>query len=167
MHARSLEVAKRFGVKVRILKSGQAQNLGTLVESIEKKNRMETLEIVAIPTRPHLFFFQSTSTPDQLANFRIEMLHVREGETSFLVDSAEKNQVESALGKVGTPVTLVSLVGDGLLSRPTLISEIWTKAKELDAPILMLSSNTLSISLAVPPLKAAELAKSLHQTFLE
>lgn len=175
MHARSIEVAKRFGVVVRILSSHKPECLGTVISTAG--GSMESTTIRSVATKDGFVYLRCRLPLKELAE-RCEakrllirfMAHGNEG-TGFLVEK-DKLAVAHALvdgslleevGKVG----LVSAVGEGVSTSPEILPRFLRAIHQDGTECLLVSSNATSVTAAIPSARLESAARAVHAALVE
>lgn len=177
MHARSIELAKRYGVEVWIGSSQHHESSGTLVgRSKVTEVTMEQTAVTAVTTKDGFNLFSVDQGLEvvarDLANVGVVLRWMTVGPDgiSFL---SEKNsastvrrvlQARNAKVREVPDVALVSVVGDGILHSPNILPTcIECIAEAGVGSLLLVVSNSLSLSFAVPAAVKATVARILHQ----
>jgi aspartate kinase len=176
MHWRSIELAKRFDVKVRISSSEREDVAGTvlslhgdpmehtLIRGVASRDGYHFFK-VASPLMPLLGLFRSKKLPLRFLSFSSD-------EIRFLCEE-EKAPLFGRLLREIAPVqeeenvSIVSVVGDGLASSSDVIPEVLDAVHVADAPCYLLCSNTLSVTVAIPSSYRAQIVRRLHERLIE
>lgn len=183
MQSRSIEVAKRFRVKVRIAASGESRSSGTLLSDEialdQKDTKMEETIIRGIATREGYHFFHAHTTLPALLkavkghHIGLRFFAATGGEVRFVCEK-EKVAVlkerleESAIRFEEMPkVLLVSAVGDGLSASAEELPRFLETLHDTGAECLMVCSNSLSITAAIPASFKEPVARELHARLIE
>jgi aspartate kinase len=172
MHWRSIELAKRFDVKVRIASSERSQVAGTILSL--KGDSMEHTLIRGVASRDGYRFFKVASRLDRLLDlFRsrkvpLRFLSFSSDEVRFLCEEEKAPLVAKLLRDLAPveeeeKVSIVSVVGDGLASSSDVIPEVLEAIHFAGAPCFLICSNTLSVTAAVPSSYKAEIVRRLHE----
>lgn len=179
MHARSVEVAKRYQVKVRITSSEKLDTRGTLlVPSLSKGDAMEATVIRGIATKEGYSLFRCEA-PLKVAIAAIEgaqvplrFLSFAEGHVSFLVEKEKVGGVQERLRSATIPfretpkLGVVSAVGEGLSSSAVVLPQFVQILSAAGVECLLLSSTANAISAAVAVGQLPVAAQKLHEVFL-
>lgn len=179
MQARSIELAKRFGVKVWISSSHNTHSQGTFIgETVEGEN-VEKTQINGITTKDGYHFFRAEGKVGvvmaALQTHRITMRFFNFSETSvsFLCEEEKAATVRETLHQLGTQFTevedvaIVSAVGNGILQSPDTLPHFAETLASSQVECLLFSSNSLSITAAVLSQDMKRVAEELHKKFLE
>jgi len=176
MQARSIEMAKRYQMKVSILSSSDLESTGTLIH--EKKGRtMEHAQIHGIATKEGITYFEFPHPLKESVEFLQRhqcypmFFSAQESKISWVVSEETAPKLERALEKEGLAykkfeeVGLVSAVGQGLSSSPKEVLDFLEILQPHEA--LMFNQNALSISAIVPKAHLATAARELHRKFIK
>jgi aspartate kinase len=169
MHPRSLVLAKKFGVPVSIASSFEAGTQGTL---IGEGDGMESTRITGITSQKGFCFFETSSTLSDIATIAqanrccLRFLYASSKTVSFLCENECADVLGQALTERGlkvrkmSSVAVVSAVGEGAGSDREVF------AKSMDAlrgiKVLLLCTNSLSLSVAIAEKDLRKAAQSLH-----
>jgi len=181
MHARSVEVAKRFKVKVRIASSANPESVGTELVSghEEEKEKMESTQIRGLATKDGYTYFRSKLSPQELLDgLESESIPLRffsfaEGKVSFLVDKERVANIKRLLTAKNDPfeevgkVAILSVVGEGITGSADILPRLLRGVRECGAEVLLVASNSHSLTVAIASQKLEEVAQRLHREFLE
>lgn len=179
MQPRSIELAKRFGVKVWIGSSQGSSDTGTKVGWIESEEKMEKPLIKGVTTKEGFHYFSSGLNLIDLTKWfqgqasPLQFFSVAGNEMGFLCESSQSESLREFLDKVDPgfqevgDVCLVSLVGEGLTTSQEILSQCLQVLQQQSSRVLMIASNSLSLSLAIPSSAKEAVAQGLHQLFIE
>lgn len=177
MHARSLELAKRFSVRVQISSSSALSNRGTVVCATEDGELMESTDIRGIATKPGYHFFRvRTRLPELFAMLKgkktaLRFLHGSESELVFLCEAHRADEIRDCLQSVvleeKSGICTVSAVGDGVGSAAHVLPAIAEVLTATGATSFLLASNSLSVTVAVAEAHRGEVARHLHERLVE
>jgi aspartate kinase len=181
MHPRSLEVAKRFRVPVRIAAAHRYESDGTRVgaENSGKENPVEAIEIRGVTTQDGFQYFKSTLP----LNTILELLRGRKirtrffahggGQSLFLCEEEKAKAVEEILRakqdkfEKSENIAVISVVGDGVSSSADLLPDFLKAVESTGTEPLLVSANSLSASVAIAsPVKEA-VARAVHLALIE
>jgi len=178
MHARSVEVAKRFNVKVRIASSANEASNGTELV-LKREENMESTQIRGIATKDGYTYFRcAVPLQEILEGLEAERIPLRffnfaEGRTTFLADKerlpALKRLLQSkqiAFEEV-PKVAILSVVGEGITGSSDILPRTLRALKADGAECLFITSNSHSITVAINSVKLESAAQGLHREFLE
>ncbi len=177
MQARRIELAKRYGVEVWIGSSQHQGSSGTLVEKSEVAGAsMEQIAVRAITTKDGFSLFSVEQGLDVVARSMADIGVVLRWFTigpsgmSFLCEESGSSDVRRVLFGIDAKarevpdVALVSVVGDGVLNSPQVLSQCIDSIVEAGAGMpLLVVSNSLSLSFAIPAAAKAGVARTLHE----
>ena len=180
MQARSIEVAKKFGVDLRIASSQSESQLGTQVVSREKSLSLpiEQVKISGVATKDgfHLFRAQTSLTYffKVLKNIAVPLRFISQTaiEISFLCEREKLALVREAFQKENIRinevpnVATVSVVGEGLTHSNSLFHQVVTFMEKENIDCLMWVTNSVSVTMAVKSEFKEALAKFLHNDLL-
>jgi aspartokinase len=177
MHARSIEVAKRFRVKVRIASSGESRAEGTLLSN--EKEIMEETVIRGIATREGYHYFRADTALAKLLaavkgrNIPLRFFASTGQDVRFVCEKEKVAQVKESLAENGISydevpkILLVSAVGDGLSASTEELPRFLETIEESGAPCFLVCSNSLSITAAIPASHKEAVATRLHARLIE
>jgi aspartate kinase len=177
LQSRSVEVAKRFNVPVRVAPSHDTAAPGTLITSAPPKNVEQSL-IRGVATRDGLTFFRArgslTQVRDLLEREKIttRYFQVAKGECSWLADAAVSARLRDRLMVAGlsfeenSKACLVSVVGESISDTREVMTGFLQSVETSGAEIISLASNSLSLSVAVDAAHKPGLARLLHERFI-
>lgn len=178
MHARSVEVAKRFNVKVRIASSANAESLGTELV-LNREDKMESTQIRGIATKDGYTYFRcATPLQEILEGLEAEKIPLRffnfaEGKTTFLADKERTPSLKRLLSSKAIAfeevpkVAILSVVGEGITGSSDILPRALRALKAGGAECLFITSNSHSITVAINSAKLETAAQDLHREFLE
>jgi aspartate kinase len=180
MQARSIELAKRFGVKVWIGSSQSKAGAGTHVgDAVTMETDMEKSVVTGIATKDGYTFFSTARRLRDVAGWMhqvkapLRFVSVGDGRVSFLCEdpvAADVRVVASAsdpsLQEV-KDISIVSVIGEGLSNSNEAMAQCLQVLGEYEQRCLLLSSNSLSLTIAVPHDAKMELAQKLHSALVE
>ena len=177
MHVRSIEVAKQYGVKVRIASSANETTFGT--QLVGQGENVEQRQIRAIVTREGFVGFWITGNLSDVIGGLEEcgvsirfVTHVKES-IAVLCDRDQAVRVRRFLGEgkweftevsaVGT----VSAVGEGISLAAEWIPKFISLIGRVAGSPLLLASNSASITAAVSADVLTRTAQALHFELVE
>ncbi len=179
MHPRSLEVARRFKVPVRIASSANQNCEGTSLVDQAQGETMENTVVKGIATKDGFTYFLVGAPIDSLLSalrkgrIAIRFLSASDRETRFVCETGKAQALQQELTAsaitAGTvaDVAMVSAVGDGFTASCELVPNFVEALKKAGIELLLLSVNSVSISAAIPSAKKAEAARALHAALIE
>jgi len=178
MHSRSIELAKRFQVRIRIASSRQNDGSGTVIHP-EKEKTMEKTLIRGITTKEGYHYFRVLASLEnvmaQLQKNRIllRFLSCSASEMHFACEADKAASLRCDLKSAGfefeevPSVALVSAVGDGLSSSPEVLPGFMTVLKEINSRCYLICSNALSVTAAIDCASKDDVTRLLHRKFIE
>ncbi|MBY0372164.1 aspartate kinase [bacterium] len=178
LHSRSVEVAKRFQVPVKVAPSRDASATGTHIHSAAAKN-VERALVRGVATRDGLAFFRVRSGIGHARRVLQEQqviprhFQMEAGECSWLIDEASAARLREGLFNAGVAfeenpkACLVSLVGESLTDAREVLSGFLETIEGSGAHVIAMASNSLSLCVAVDASHKPTLARDLHKRFLE
>ncbi len=177
LHSRSVEVAKRFGVTVRVAPSGDGSVGGTCISALGDAPNLERSLIRGIATREGLSFFRTGSFHQARAVLKAEKVTPRffqaeRAGSVWLVDASAAPRLRSGLELAGLSFSevgkacLVSIVGESLSDSQEITQGFFDVVEESRAEILSMASNSLSLCVAVESRFKGVLAEALHDRFV-
>lgn len=177
MHPRSIDLAKRFNVNVRIAPSADSTAAGTqLVASMEEEpGAMERTRIRGIGSKDGYTLFRTRMDLRTLSeslsavHFPLRFFSFTDSEVRFLSEPEKVAQVETVVPieeSLG-PVALVSAIGDGIHGCAWVLSKFLRTIAEAGAPCHFVCVNTLSVVAAIPSEFKEPVTAALHAVLVE
>lgn len=178
LHSRSVEVAKRFNVPVKVAPSRDAQAPGTKIHEKPSKN-VERALVRGVATRDGLAHFRIRTGIAQaravLQQHQIFPRHVQmeHGECTWLVDASSSAKLRAGLFEAGVAfeehpkACLVSLVGESLTDAREVLGGFLETIEGSGAEVMAMSTNSLSLCVAVDSAHKPALTRDLHRRFIE
>ncbi len=175
MHSRSIALAKRFGVKVWIASSHPQSVTGTQVSEGEI---MEDTLVRGISSRDGYYFFSAVVPIGQLLEglkskkIPLRFFQVSENKVSFLCEKEKAALVREVIASLVSDyeeigkVSVVSAVGEGIGHAGHLLAEMWQTIQQSTTRCLLMTSNSLSVSAAVPSDAVAKVVPQLHAQWI-
>lgn len=172
MQGRSIELAKRFSVHVWVASSANPECHGTHLKP--SGDSMEKPSIRGIAAKDGFHFFRLRMPLEELVKVLCErrialrFFNYSSGVVSFLCESERAPIVKDALGIVGGgieeagKISIVSAVGDGISASPDIFPKFMDALSEFASTTLLICSNALSITVAVPTERKQDLVGLLH-----
>ncbi len=179
LQSRSVEVAKRFNVPVRVAPARNATAPGTLISSTNGGKNVERSVIRGVATRDGLTYFRAHGNLSRLRPIldaeRIIPRHfqVSDGECSWLSDLEVSPRLRDRLMSEGISfeesgkACLVSVVGESISDARDVVSGFWETVEASGARVIAMTSNSLSLCVAVESASKPLVAQKLHQRFIE
>ena len=140
---------------------------------------MEQVSIKGVTTKDGFSFFNASLSLSRVADLladqaiALRFFSLGKGQTSFLVEEADALKVKEALDGAHSgfeqmkAVSIVSLVGEGVTHSKEVLPRCLKLFETKKVDCFLISMNSLSLTFAVPTHQKSELAKELHQLFIE
>lgn len=191
MQARSIEVAKKFDVPIRV-RSSFSQNPGTMIIKEVKKmeevlvsgvtlNKNEAkITICDVPDRPGVaakIFKELSSNGISVDMIVQNVSHVRQTDISFTVNKTSAPKALKLTRKVAKSISAgevledediarVSIVGVGMKSHPGVAAKMFEVLARNKINIEMISTSDISISCIIQKKFAETSVRALHEKFV-
>jgi aspartate kinase len=190
MQARSIEMAKKFGVPIHV-RSSLSNKIGTMI--IKEAKIMEDVVIRGITLNKNEAKITICDVPDRPGiaakifktiaenNINVDMIvqnvsHTRRTDISFTVpkvDSAKAMKITSRIAKrIGsgdvledTNIARISIVGVGMKSNPGVAAKMFEVLAQKKINIEMISTSEISISCIINKNSAEKAMKAVHGKF--
>ncbi len=178
MHARSIEVAKRFKVKVRIASSANSDCAGTELV-LNREETMESTQIRGIATKDGYTYFRCAMLPQTLLDalevqgIPLRFFHFAEGKVCFLADKERVAQVKRLLETQNVifeeipKVAILSVVGEGITGSADVLPRLYRALKDCGVESLLAVCNSHSFTVAISSQSLESAAQRIHLEFLE
>lgn len=179
MQPRSIELARRFQVKVWIGSSQNIRGVGTKVGFEDEENKMEKPSVKGIATKDGFHYFSTKVDLKNLvglfqqSGLTLRFFNMGGGRTTFLCEESQVALIRDVLESSDPDyqeienISTVSVVGEGVSNSKDLLPKCLSILETLGQQSLLLTSNTLSLTLAVPSDRKALLTQVLHQELIE
>ncbi len=191
LHPRAVELARQYGVKLRVRNTFKPEDKGTLIvggdmeifraiSSVAVDKDQAAVAIMDVPDQPGI----AGKVTGALAkrNIGIDMIvqsfhpSTDHNSITFTVQSdaldetvAVLNEIKDALGarvvQVDGDCAKVSLIGAGLVEQPDIPSRMFTTLGENKINIKMISTSEMKISCIVSRAAADQAARLIHEAF--
>jgi aspartate kinase len=183
LHTRSVEVARRFGVRVHV-RSSFRKEMGTIVTSNEER---ETADIrgIAHDLDAVMVSFNGIERSEQLARRVLDVLQSSDinlrfvyasraaGDTenlSFLISGEDRESAVRSLEQnlrdlrftVDDGVAAVSVIGHGICSSPGVANKILCSLTELGISPRIISTSGITLTVVLDRDRAQEALRKLH-----
>ncbi len=183
LHARCVEIARRFGVAVHV-RSSFTQAKGTVIGGME---RIETAVIRGIACDEEVATLTVTGLPMGRGATLLEILGAQglatrvvvqtsRGATCDVVFLLQRDDAVRAAEALTVPiqgfpgaalvpdfeVASVSIVGQGIQSHPGTTARIMKTLADENVPVQLVSSSAISLTCVVPRHETARAARALH-----
>lgn len=193
MQGRSVEVAKKYGVNIRVL-SSFAKTAGTLITGEpDKENQMEAAVVRAVTLDRNQAKFSVLDIPDRPGiasgifgalsadGINVDMIiqsaaRQRSNDISFTVSRTDAKKTAEILrklrGRTGASgiaedkgVAKVSIVGVGMKSHPGVAAKMFSALAASGVNIEMISTSEIKVSCIVSEKQSDKAVSSLHKAF--
>ena len=190
LHNRSVEMAKKYSVKMEVRSSIHSDVPGTIVKEVCKVEKMlikgvaldndvTRISVIEVPDQPGIAFRIFSALAASKINVDIILQSVgREGtkDISFTVSTAHKDaamQIAEAFcqtvgGKevnFNDNVAKVSIVGAGMLSNPGVAATMFEALGENNINISMISTSEIKISVLIEKEQGKKAVNAIHDAF--
>jgi aspartate kinase len=190
MQARSIEVAKKYGVKIHV-RSSLVKKKGTMI--VKEAQGMETPVVAGVAYDKNEAKLSITEVPDQpgvaakifgaLAqdNINVDMIIQSSAENgtnsiSFTVSRGDLKRalvlLESVKNRLGgkqliadADVAKVAIVGVGMRSHPGVAAKMFTTLADAGINLEMISTSEIKVACVVKESDGARAVKLLHKAF--
>ncbi len=189
LHPRSLEIAARYNMPIRVLSSFSELNLanGTIITSKDKI--MESRKITGITSNKNLLKLVIYSNNNQLGfnqlchlitdnNIHLELMENSQigKECSFITQLSDKNKLQHLLDNlkntnqitnfiIDSQISIVSIIGYGIKNDYRLISIILTELEKDNIIVKMIQISEIKISILIKDIDNEKIIRHLHQLF--
>lgn len=192
LHNRSVEMAKKYNVRLEVLSSFTG-NPGTVVKEVVK--RMEKSFISSVAVDKNIARIALIGVPNEIGtSFKVFSLlaqnhinvdiilqgigHEDGKDICFTVASSdleaasallEQNQDRILYNRLETneDVAKVSVVGAGMINNPGVAAKLFEALYDANININMISTSEIKISVLVDPKDAAKAVEAIHDKFFE
>ena len=189
LHNRSVEMAKKYGVKL-IVRSSLNHNEGTIVKEVEKVEKLDVrgvardndvarIALVNIQDEPGVAFKIFSMLAKNNINVDIILQSIgREGkkDISFTVNESNlENAIElleankDVIGfeeiKATSEVSKVSIVGAGMVNNPGVAAKMFEALADANINIHMISTSEIKVSVLVNQKNAERAVAVIHDKF--
>lgn len=189
LHNRSVEMAKKYNVKLEVL-SSLTKNPGTkikevvkvekmLIRGVAKDNNVARVAIVGVPDQPGIAFKVFSRLAAQKINVDIILQSIGRGETkdiSFTVPLDMKEEavkvIEELVGQTGAAgvlcdddISKVSIVGAGMQTNAGVAAKMFEALSDENINIQMISTSEIKISVLVARNDAERALRAVHDAF--
>ena len=180
MQPRSIELAKKFSVPLWIGSSRSLMGSGTAIgPRKEESTKMESALIKGVVTQEGYHFFSTGQKLGAIISWfkdsgvALRFFSLSPGRIGFLCEEESASAVRDFLKSCDPKflevekVALVSVVGEGVSNSKDILPQCLNVLEALESEALLITSNSLSLTIAVPRDLKAELAQSLHYQLIE
>ncbi|NBX93177.1 MAG: aspartate kinase [Proteobacteria bacterium] len=180
MHSRSIEMAKKHNVSVWIGSSQSKTNTGTCIGwTAEKGANVEKTSVTGIATQDGFHFFSAlidlkvlTSALSENGMY-LKFFTFGGDQVKFLCQSADAEKIRDVLKQKAkgyqevTKVSIVSAVGEGISNSNRILPQLLSSLDGHTNDTLLITTNSLSFTIAVLSGAKEQIAQSLHRRFIE
>ena len=190
LHNRSVEMAKKYSVKMEVRSSIHSDVPGTIVKEVCKVEKMlikgvamdndvTRISIIEVPDHPGIAFKIFSALAANKINVDIILQSVGRAGTkdiSFTVSTSQKEdalriseELKSVIGAkevtFNDNVSKVSIVGAGMLSNPGVAAMMFEALGENNINISMISTSEIKISVLIEQDLAKKAVNAIHDKF--
>ena len=190
LHNRSVEMAKKYSVKLEVRSSIHSDVPGTevkevckvekmLIKGVAMDNDVVRVSVIEVPDRPGVAFKLFSSLAASKINVDIILQSIgRDGtkDISFTVATAHKDEAmqiaEEFCQTVGAKkvtakdnLSKVSIVGSGMLSNPGVAATMFEALGENNINISMISTSEIKISVLIDQDQGKKAVNAIHDAF--
>ncbi len=189
LHGRSVELAKKYSVKVEVLSSFEKKPGTTLKEVVKvekmlirgvtRDNNTARISIVEIPDVPGIAFKIFSVLAARDINVDIILQSIGRNATKDISFTIPENKKEEALDALQDLVTMfhakeitcddavskVSVVGAGITSHPGIAARMFEALSDANINIKMISSSEIKLSVLIDRADADKAVAVIHTAF--
>ena len=190
LHNRSVEMAKKYSVKLEVRSSIHSDVAGTevkevckvekmLIKGVAMDNDVTRISIIEVPDHPGIAFKIFSALAANKINVDIILQSVGRAGTkdiSFTVSTSQKEdalriseELKSVIGAkevtFNDNVSKVSIVGAGMLSNPGVAAMMFEALGENNINISMISTSEIKISVLIEQDLAKKAVNAIHDKF--
>lgn len=177
MQGRSIDLARRYRVAVRIGTSAAADSSGTWIRGNGEK-AMEKSRIVGVATEDGYSFLETGARLDRLARISdtcragLRFFQQSEAGTSLAVQSDRMSALCQALDREGITyrerqgMAIASVVGEGLVSSSDLLPRFLDALAAAGAEPVLICCNSFSLTAVITSELQAPAARALHDRLI-
>ncbi|MCI8567300.1 MAG: aspartate kinase [Lachnospiraceae bacterium] len=189
LHNRSVEMAKKYGVRL-IVRSSLNTNEGTVVKEAARMEKMivsgvaadkdvARISVMGVENEPGIAFKVFNSLAKKKINVDIILQSVGRGGTKDIAFTVAKGDVEAAIGviqedmnvftakgyEVEEGVAKVSIIGAGMTSHPGVAAKMFEALSSGGINIKMISTSEIRITVVVDAADADRAVRRIHDAF--
>ena len=189
LHNRSVEMAKKYNVKLEVLSSLEKKP-GTqvkevikvekmLIKGVAKDDNIARIALIGLPDRPGIAFQIFSTLAKRKINVDIILQSIGRDQTKDISFTVAYDQRQAALDcleeekdylqaqhiEMDDGVSKVSIVGAGMQSNPGVASKMFEALYEAGINIRMISTSEIKISVLVDKDKAKQAVVAIHNAF--
>jgi aspartate kinase len=194
LHPRSVEAARRWGIKVRVRSTFKLEDNGTIVLDEQDMTAMDERVIAGVTCDKNQALVAVLGMPDEpgsaakvftrLSNegISVDMIiqstgkAINTNDIAFTVNTWDlqnaQGLMDKLLGDLGAKsvkiddqIAKISIVGVGMIDRPGIASGMFEALAEADVNIKMISTSEIKISVLVDKVNADKAVQAIHAKF--
>lgn len=190
LHNRSVEMAKKYSVKLEVLSSLEKKS-GTevkevikvekmLIRGVARDNDVARISVIGVPDVPGIAFKIFSLLAARKINVDIILQSIgRHGtkDISFTVSRMHAEQAVSVIEEVrptlryeqlvcDSTISKVSIVGSGMVANPGVASKMFEALSEANINIQMISTSEIKISVLIDEADSERALNAVHNAFL-
>ena len=194
LHPRSVEAARRWGIKVRVRSTFKLEDNGTIVLDEQDMTAMDERVIAGVTCDKNQALVAVLGMPDEpgsaakvftrLSNegISVDMIiqstgkAINTNDIAFTVNTWDlqnaQGLMDKLLGDLGAKsvkiddqIAKISIVGVGMIDRPGIASGMFEALAEADVNIKMISTSEIKISVLVDKINADKAVQAIHAKF--
>lgn len=194
LHPRSVELAKKYDVDLRVRSSFDTENPGTQVVSLKRIIEMELTKavtgvaldkkqarvgIMSVPDRPGIVSQVFAALSDKSINVDMIIQSVPRNGINDIAFTVPKEDLDDAVAickdilsqveghdiVTDSDIAKVSIVGAGMINRPGIASSLFKVLADNGINIQMISTSEIKISCIIKPEKAEKALDVIHKNF--
>lgn len=189
LHNRSVEMAKKYNVRLEVLSSLEVKP-GTqvkeenkmekmMIKGVAKDDDIARIAVIGLPDRPGIAFQIFSILAKENVNVDIILQSIGRENTKDISFTVPISQMETAYKTlqdkkdflsaqgvaVDDSVTKVSIVGSGMQSNPGVASKMFEALFEADINIKMISTSEIKISVLIDRAYGQKAVRVIHDAF--
>lgn len=190
LHNRSVEMAKKYSVKLEVLSSLEKKS-GTevkevikvekmLIRGVARDNDVARISVIGVPDVPGIAFKIFSLLAARKINVDIILQSIgRHGtkDISFTVSRMHADQAVSVIEEVrptlryeqlvcDSTISKVSIVGSGMVANPGVASKMFEALSEANINIQMISTSEIKISVLIDEADSERALNAVHNAFI-
>jgi len=190
LHNRSVEMAKKYSVKLEVLSSLEKKS-GTevkevvkvekmLIRGVARDNDVARISVIGVPDVPGVAFKIFSLLAARKINVDIILQSIgRHGtkDISFTVSRMHAEQAVAVIEEIretlryeqlvcDSTISKVSIVGSGMVANPGVASKMFEALSEANINIQMISTSEIKISVLIDEADSGRALNAIHDAFL-
>lgn len=194
LHPRSVELAKKYNIDLRVRSSFDVNDPGTKVISLKEVQDMELtkpvtgiavdnkqarMAIIDVPDKPGIAAKMFGTLAQHSISVDMIIQSVARDGTNMIAFTVAKTDVNKAkdvceqlVAEIGAKevfvddnISKVSIVGAGMLNRPGIASDMFAALKDADINIHMITTSEIKISCIIDLKNSEKAVKAIHSKF--